>query len=178
MIGASAELDSLQAGLAGCDAVVCCGDTVVSCDTDTAVRVGDVSVYGRGEVDVCVVDTVVSSFDESVCGVQTAMTAGELDVGVDTVVSGVDKSVCGVHTVMTVGERDVCVVDTVVSVVDESVCGVQTVMTVGELDVGVFDTVVSDEAGESSEMMLESDDDVVCGDDPLLVRVGDFVSGC
>ena len=51
MVGPSAELDSMQAGLADCDTVmdvcdaaVCCGDTVVSYDSDTTVCVGDVSV--------------------------------------------------------------------------------------------------------------------------------------
>ena len=90
----------------GGDTEVCCVDTVLSdavggglCDIDrvsgggvvwtrwcrllsvsrgvTVVCVGDVSVSGGGELDVGV---SVSGVDESVCGVNSVMTAGELDV--------------------------------------------------------------------------------------------------
>ena len=48
--------------------------------------------------EVCSTCVVVSGVDESVCGVNSVTTAGELDVfGGDTVVSGVHESVCGVN---------------------------------------------------------------------------------
>ena len=120
------------------------------CDLDrvsrgvTVVGDGDVSVAGGGDLAVCV---VVSGVDESVCGVNSVMTAGVLDLcGVDTVMSGVDRFVCSVSTAMTAGESEVC----------------------------GGDSVVSGEAGESSRVdVFVSCDDVVCGDDPLLVGVGD-----
>ena len=120
------------------------------CDLDrvsrgvTVVGDGDVSVAGGGDLAVCV---VVSGVDESVCGVNSVMTAGVLDLcGVDTVMSGVDRFVCSVSTAMTAGESEVC----------------------------GGDSVVSGEAGESSRVdVFVSCDDVVCGGDPLLVGVGD-----
>ena len=58
---------------------------------------------------------MVSGVGEVVCDVQRVLTAGELDVCVvDTMVFSVDESVCGVRTVVTAGVRDLCVVDTVV----------------------------------------------------------------
>ena len=41
--------------------------------------------------------------------------------GGDAVVSGVDESVCGVNSVLAAGVLDLCGVDTVLSGVDESV---------------------------------------------------------
>ena len=56
-------------------------------------------------------DAVVSDVDESVCGVNSVLAAGVLDLCcVDTVVS-----VCGVNQVMSAGVLDLCGVDTVVS---------------------------------------------------------------
>ena len=64
--------------------------------------------------------------DEYVCGVNSAMTAGEPDVcGGDIVVSGIDEYVCGVNSAMTAGEPDVCGGDIVVSGV-MSMCVVST----------------------------------------------------
>ena len=163
--GVDAVLSSaVSGGLCGLDRVsgggdtdVCCVDAVLSgavggglCDLDrvsrgvTVVGDGDVSVAGGGDLAVCV---VVSGVDESVCGVNSVMTAGVLDLcGVDTVMSGVDRFVCSVSTAMTAGESEVC----------------------------GGDSVVSGEAGESSRVdVFVSCDDVVCGDDPLLVGVGD-----
>ena len=105
----------------GGDMDVCGVDTVVSaafsgclCDLDrvsrcdTVVGVGYVSMSGGGELDVCV---VVTGVNEPVCGVNSVMTTGELDVcGCDSVVSdeagesgGVEifVSVCDVAWVMT-----------------------------------------------------------------------------
>ena len=115
---------------------------------------------------------------------QLIMSAGVLVLwlyGVDTVVSGVDESVCGVNSVMSAGVLDLSGVDTVVSGVDDPVCGVSSVKTASELDVCGCDNVVSDEAGNSSrvEVVLSIDDVVLCGDDPLLpdtVRVGGWLS--
>ena len=60
------------------------------------------------------------------------------------------ESLCGVNSVMTAGVLDLCGVDTVMSGIDKFVCSVSTVMTAGESDVCGGDSVVSDEAGESS----------------------------
>ena len=59
-------------------------------------------------------------------------------------VSGVDELVCGVNSVMSAGVLNLCCVDTVVSGVDEPVFGVSSVMTASELDVYGCDSVVSD----------------------------------
>ena len=83
------------------------------------------------------------------------MSAGVLVLwlyGVDTVVSGVDDPVCGVNSVMSAGVLDLSGVDTVVSGVDDPVCGVSSVMTASELDVCGCDNVVSDAAGNSSRV--------------------------
>ena len=91
------------------------------------------------------------------------------------IVSGVDDYVCGVNSVLVYGILDLCGVDTVVSGVDESVCGVNSVMTAaGELDVFGCDSLVSDGAGDLSDVEVV-DDVVACGDYTLLpdaFRVG------
>ena len=181
--GGLCDLDRVS----GCgDTDVCCVDAVLSsavsgglCDLDR--------VSGGGDTDVCCVDAVLSgavggglcdldrvSRGVTVVGDGDVSVAGGGDLAVCVVVSGVDKSVCGVNQVMTAGVLDLCGVDTVMSGVDKFVCGVSTVMTAGESDVCGGDSVVSGEAGESSRVdVFVSGDDVVCGDDPLLVGVGD-----
>ena len=92
----------------------------------------------------------MSGVDESVCGVNSVMSAGVLDMcGVDPVVSGVDESVFGVNSLMSAGVLDLCGVDTVVYGVDEYLCRVSSVMTGGELDVCGYDSVVPDEVGDN-----------------------------
>ena len=81
--------------------------------------------------------------------------------------SGVDESVCGVNSVLADGILDLCVIDTVESNVVEPVCGVSSVMTAGELDVCGCDSLVSDGAGDSSGVEVV-DDVVACGDYTLL----------
>ena len=95
-----------------------------------------------------------------------------------TMVSGVDESVCGVNSVMSAGVLDLCGIDPVVSGVDEPVCGISSLMTAGELDVCGCGSLVSDGAGESSGVEVV-DDVVACGDDKLLpdaFRVGGWLS--
>ena len=126
------------------------------------------SVMSAGVLDLCGVDKVVYGVDEPVCGVSSVMTAGELDVcGIDPVVSGADEYVWDVHSVMSAGVLDLCGVDKVVYGVDEPVCGVSSVMTAGELDVCGCDSLVSEGAGDSSGVEVV-DDVVACGDDKLL----------
>ena len=170
----------------GGDTEGCCVDKVLSgavsgglCDIDR--------VSGGGDTDVCGVDKVLSgavsgglcdldrvSRGVTVVGDGDVSVAGGGDLAVCVVVSGVDESVCGVNSVMTAGVLDLCGVDTVMSGVDRFVCSVSTAMTAGESEVCGGDSVVSGEAGESSRVdVFVSCDDVVCGDDPLLVGVGD-----
>ena len=181
--GGLCDLDRVS----GCgDTDVCCVDAVLSgavggglCDLDR--------VSGGGDTDGCCVVAVLSdavggglcdldrvSRGVTVVGDGDVSVAGGGDLAVCVVVSGVDKSVCGVNQVMTAGVLDLCGVDTVMSGVDRFVCSVSTAMTAGESDVCGGDSVVSGEAGESSRVdVFVSGDDVVCGDDPLLVGVGD-----
>ena len=109
--------------LTGCrevrDTGVCGVDTVVSaavsgclCDPGrvprgvTVVGVGDVSVFGGGELDVGV---ALSGVDESVCCVDSVMTAGELDVcGYDSVVSDEAGESNGVEVVVSVDDVVAC----------------------------------------------------------------------
>ena len=176
----SGDLCDLDRVSGGGDTDVCGVDKVLSgavsgglCDLDR--------VSGGGDTDVCCVDAVLSgdvggglcdldrvSRGVTVVGDGDVSVAGGGDLAVCVVVSGVEESVCGVNQVMTAGVLDLCGVDTVISGVDKFVCGGSTVMTAGESDVCGGDSVVSGEAGESSEV-----DVVVCGDDPLLVGVGD-----
>ena len=170
----------------GGDTDVCGVDKVLSgavsgglCDLDR--------VSGGGDTDGCCVDMVLSgavsgglcdldrvSRGVTVVGDGDVSVAGGGDLAVCVVVSGVDESVCGVNSVMTAGVLDLCGVDTVMSGVDRFVCSVSTAMTAGESEVCGGDSVVSGEAGESSRVdVFVSCDDVVCGDDPLLVGVGD-----
>ena len=181
--GGLCDLDRVSGGG---DTDVCGVDKVLSsavsgglCDLDR--------VSGGGDTDVCCVDAVLSgavggglcdldrvSRGVTVVGDCDVSVAGGGDLAVCVVVSGVDKSVCGVNQVMTAGVLDLCGVDTVMSGVDRFVCIVSTAMTAGESDVCGGDSVVSGEAGESSRVdVFVSVDDVVCGDDPLLVGVGD-----
>ena len=109
-------------------------ETVVSgaasgcmCDIDMqcviVVRVVEMSFSGGG-------DAFASGVDDSVCGVNSVLAAGVLDLcSVDTVLSGAEESVCGVNSVLAAGVLDLYSVDTVVSGVDEPVCGVRSVMT-------------------------------------------------
>ena len=80
------------------------------------------------------------------------MRVGEMSLsgGGDAVVSSVDESVCGANSVLADGILDLRGVDRVVSGVDEPVCGVSSVLTAGELDVCGCESLVSDEAGDSS----------------------------
>ena len=184
---------AVSGGLCDLDRVSGGGDTEVSCVG--MVLSGAVSgglcdldrVSGGGDTDVCCVDVVLSgaaggglcdldrvSRGVTVVGDGDVSVAGGGDLAVCVVVSGVDESVCGVNSVMTAGVLDLCGVDTVMSGVDRFVCSVSTAMTAGESDVCGSDSVVSGEAGESSRVdVFVSCDDVVCGDDPLLVGVGD-----
>ena len=182
----SGDLCDLDRVSGGGDMDVCGVDAVLSsavsgglCDLDR--------VSGGGDTDVCCVDAVLSgavggglcdldrvSRGVTVVGDGDVSVAGGGDLAVCVVVSGVDKSVCGVNQVMTAGVLDLCGVDTVMSGVDRFVCIVSMAMTAGESDVCGGDSVVSGEAGESSRVdVFVSVDDVVCGDDPLLVGVGD-----
>ena len=184
---------AVSGGLCDVDRVSGGGDTEVSC-VDKVLS-GAVSgglcdldrVSGGGDTDGCCVVAVLSdavggglcdidrvSRGVTVVGDGDVSVAGGGDLAVCVVVSGVDKSVCGVNQVMTAGVLDLCGVDTVMSGVDRFVCSVSTAMTAGESDVCGGDSVVSGEAGESSRVdVFVSGDDVVCGDDPLLVGVGD-----
>ena len=63
-----------------------------------------------------------------------------LSGGGDAVVSRVDGSVCGANSVLADGILDLCGVDRVLSGVDEPVCVVTSVMTAGELDVCVCES--------------------------------------
>ena len=181
--GGLCDLDRVSGGG---DTDGCCVDMVLSgavsgglCDLDR--------VSGGGDTEGSYVDAALSSalsgglcdLDRvsrgvTVVGDGDVSVAGGGDLAVCVVVSGVDESVCGVHSVMTAGVLDLCGVDTVMSGVDRFVCSVSTAMTAGESEVCGGDSVVSGEAGESSRVdVFVSCDDVVCGDDPLLVGVGD-----
>ena len=105
---------------------------------------------------------------------------GEMSLsgGGGAVVSGVDESVCGVNSVLADGILDLCGIDKLVSDVDEPECDVSSVMSAGELDVCGCDSLVSDGAGDSSGVEVV-DDVVACGDDILLsdaFRVGGWLS--
>ena len=169
MVGPSAELDFTQAGLAGCgtvvdvcDVVVCGGETVIEglCDGDRVAgdRVG------------CCVDT--AAVIESLCDGDRVSGGGD-NVGCCVDTAAVIEGLCDVDRVAGGG-------DTVVFGVSESVCGVRMSMIAGELDVCGVGIVMPDEAGEAGELsrvdVSVSGDDVVCGDDPLLVCVGDCLS--
>ena len=181
--GGLCDLDGVSGGG---DTDGCCVDMVLSgavsgglCDLDR--------VSGGGDTEGSYVDKALSSavsgglcdLDRvsrgvTVVGDGDVSVAGGGDLAVCVVVSGVDESVCGVNSVMTAGVLDLCGVDTVMSGVDRFVCSVSTAMTAGESEVCGGDSVVSGEAGESSRVdVFVSCDDVVCGDDPLLVGVGD-----
>ena len=181
--GGLCDLDRVSGGG---DTDGCCVDMVLSgavsgglCDLDR--------VSGGGDTEVSYVDAALSSavsgglcdLDRvsrgvTVVGDGDVSVAGGSDLAVCVVVSGVDESVCGVNSVMTAGVLDLCGVDTVMSGVDRFVCSVSTAMTAGESEVCGGDSVVSGEAGKSSRVdVFVSGDDVVCGDDPLLVGVGD-----
>ena len=153
------------ADVLGLDAVVL-GDGGVSAGAVCVTMTGCQEVVTRR----CVVLTrCCRVLSVGVCVTLTVSGGGDLAVRV--VVSGVDESVCGVNSVMTAGILDLCGVDTVMSGVDRFVCCVSTAMTAGESDVCGGDRVVSGETGESSEVdvFVSGDDVVVCGDDPLLV---------
>ena len=181
--GGLCDLDRVSGGG---DTDGCCVDMVLSgavsgglCDLDR--------VSGGGDTEVSYVDAALSSavsgglcdLDRvsrgvTVVGDGDVSVAGGGDLAVCVVVSGVAESVCGVNSVMTAGVLDLCGVDTVMSGVDRFVCSVSTATTAGESEVCGGDSVVSGEAGESSRVdVFVSCDDVVCGDDPLLVGVGD-----
>ena len=114
--GGLCDLDRVSGGG---DTDVCCVDAVLSgavggglCDHDRVLRGvtvmgdGDVSVSGGDELDVGV---AVSGVDESVCGVNLVMTAGELDVcGCDSVVSDEAGVSNGVEVVVSVDDVVVC----------------------------------------------------------------------
>ena len=178
--GGLCDLDRVSGGG---DTDGCCVDVVLSgavsgglCDLDR--------VSGGGDAEGSYVDAALSSgglcdLDRvsrgvTVVGDGDVSVAGGGDLAVCVVVSGVDESVCGVNSVMTAGVLDLCGVDTVMSGVDRFVCSVSMAMTAGESEVCGGDSVVSGEAGESSRVdVFVSCDDVVCGDAPLLVGVGD-----
>ena len=125
-------------------------------------------------VDVCVTLTVCRSRGDLVVRVGGMSLSG----GGDAVVSSVDESVCGVSSVLADGILDLCGIDTVVYGVDEPVCDVSSVMTTGELDVCGCDSLVSDGSGDSSGVEVV-DDVVACGDDTLLpdaFRAGGWLS--
>ena len=181
--GGLCDLDRVSGGgdmdVCGVDAVLSSAVSGGLCDLDR--------VSGGGDTDVCCVDAVLSgavggglcdldrvSRGVTVVGDCDVSVAGGADLAVCVVVSGVDESVCGVNSVMTAGVLGLCGVDTVMSGVDRFVCSVSTAMTAGESDVCGGDSMVSGDAGESSRVdVFVSCDDVVCGEDPLLVGGGD-----
>ena len=143
-----------DADVSGVDTVVSGAVSGCLCDLDRVSRgdivmsIDEISLPGGG----C---AMVSGVDESVCGVNSVLAAGVLDLcHVDTVLTGVDESMCCVNSVMSPGVLGQCGVDTVVSGVDERVCGVSSVMTASELDVCACDSIVSDEAGNSSSVEM------------------------
>ena len=107
-----------------CDLVMVSGGG----DTDVSDHVGTVV---SAAVSGCLCDLNRASRGDMVGGVDETSLSG----GGGAVVSGVAESVCGVNSMMSAGVRDLCGVDTVLSDVDDSVCGGSSVMTVGELDV-------------------------------------------
>ena len=159
--GGDMELCGVDTVLSGADSGGLCELNRVS-GVDTVVSGADTDRVSRG---------IVMSVDDNM----------SLPGGGDAVVSGVDEFVCGVNSALSAGVLNLCGVDTVVSGVDEPVCGVNSVTTSSELDMFGCDSVVSDEAGNSSgvEVVVSIDDVVACGDDPLLldaVRVGGCLS--
>ena len=133
------------------------------------VSVGDVSVSCGGDMELCGVDTVLSSaVSGGLCDLDRVSGGGDTDAsGVDTVPGAVSGGLCDLERVLGVG-------DAVVSGVDVSVCGVNSVMTAGEFDV-CCGYLVYDETGD----VVSVDDVVACDDDPLLpdsVRVGGRLS--
>ena len=169
----------------GLDAVVLGDGGVSSGDVGRCVSVGDVSVSCGGDMELCGVDTVLSSaVSGGLCDLDRVSGGGDTDMGsVDTMVSdAVSGCLCDIDSVsrgdlvLRVGEMTLSGGgDVVVSGVVEPVCGVSSVMTAGELDVFGYDSAVSDETGE----VVSVGDVVACGDDPLLpdaVRVGGRLS--
>ena len=151
-------------GLGDIDRVSGGGDTDLS-GVDTVVS---------GAVSGCLCDL------DSVTRGDIVVRVGQMSLsgGGDAVLSGVDESLCGVNSVLADGSLDLCGIDTVVSDVDDPVCGVSSVMTAGELDVCGCDSLVSDGAGDSSGVEVVHDV-VACGYYTLLpgaFRVGGWLS--
>ena len=99
---------------------------------DTAMSVDDMSLSGGG-------GAAVSGVDEYVCGVNSVVSAGVLDL------CGGDEPVCGVSSVMIASELDVCGCDSVRSDEARYSSGVEVVVSIDDaVRVGGWLSVVGD----------------------------------
>ena len=108
------------------------GDVTVSGGGDTDVS-GIVTVVS-GAVSGCMGDPDSVSRGDIIVSVDEM----SLSEGGDAVVSVVDDTVCGVNSVVAAGVLDLCCVDQVVSGVDEYACGVNSVLAAGVLNLEVL----------------------------------------
>ena len=127
---------------------------------DTVMRVDEMALSGGG-------GDAVSSVDEYVCGVNSMMSAGVLDL------CGVDEPVCGVSSVMIASELDVCGCDSVMSDEARYSSGVELVLSIDDaVRVGGWLSVVGDTlvCGAGVAQSHRGDTDMVVG--PGVVQPG------
>ena len=164
----------------GLDAVVIGDGGVSSDDVGRCVSVGDVSVSCGGDMELCVVDTVLSgAVSGDLCDLDRVSGGGDTGMsGVDRVESdAVSGCLCDLDSVsrgdlvVRVGDMSLSGGgDAVVSGVDESVCGVSSVLADGILDLCGIDIVVSgvdEPVCDVSSVMTTGELDV-CGCDSLV----------